>query len=504
MEIIRKDRKTININEQNTRIYNVAAYVRVSTEKDDQLNSFESQQKYYNQKINEHDNWKLIEIYADEGITGTSSKKRSEFNRMMNDAFQGKIDIIITKSISRFARNTVDTLKYVRLLKTRNVPVIFEEENINSLTTNGEFLLTVLSSVAQQESENISAHVRKGHEMLLKDGNILLGNGCLGYKFYNDEKRIEVIPEEAEVVKLIFKLFLERKNILAIKNYLEANNIKTYKNKDKWDKTGIKNILTNEKYVGDLLQGKTCKLGPMEKKRKNKGQANQYLIKNFHEAIISRSTFDKVQKIIKKNYEDKYNHDTHNIDFYSFRLKCGYCGHSVISSDSKNTGMFKKCSNRKKNGRIACPDSRDILVNKVDSLVFKSLRRMERKIINSGNPNLYYVKEILSNYNGELNEKLYEKIIKFIFVGGYDHYNRSSPFKIRIILFNNYPINDYEIKKITVEEIRNLITKKVCEEWISEDIITYGPPGDTYRRQIVSKVKVTFEVDETNCILGVI
>lgn len=501
MEIIRKDRKTININEQNTRIYNVAAYVRVSTEKDDQLNSFESQQKYYNQKINEHGNWKLIEIYADEGITGTSSKKRIEFNRMMNDAFQGKIDTIITKSISRFARNTVDTLKYVRILKSRNVPVIFEEENINTLTKNGEFLLTVLSSIAQQESENISAHVRKGHEMLLKDGNILLGNGCLGYKFYNKEKRIEVVPEEAEVVKKIFQLFLEGNTILSIKEYLEENNIKTYKNKDKWDKTGIKNILTNEKYTGDLLQGKFCKLGPMEKKRKNIGQANKYLIKNFHEAIITRDVFNRAQRMIKKNYEEKYNHDSHNIDFYSFRLKCGYCCSSVISSEAKNTGMFKKCSNRKKHGRVACPNSRDMLVSKINDIVYKSLKRMEKKIIKSSNQNLLYVIDVLLNHKGDYNEELFEKIIKFVFLGGYDHYKRPLPFMIRIVLFNNYPMNDFEIKKITDEEIKNLNTKKICEEWISQDIITYGPPGETYRRQLITKVKVTIEVDESNCTL---
>ena len=239
MEIIKKEKTLYNDNKEKTRIYNVAAYVRVSKEKDDQLNSFESQQKYYNKKIEEQENWKLVEIYSDEGITGTSDRKRIGFKKMINDVIQGKIDIIITKSISRFARNTVDTLKYVRLLKSWNVPVIFEEENINTLTKNGEFLLTVLSSIAQQESENISAHVRKGHEMLLKDGNILLGNGCLGYRFYNKEKRIEVVPEEAEVVKKIFRLFLEGNTILSIKEYLEENNIKTYKNKAEWDKTGI-------------------------------------------------------------------------------------------------------------------------------------------------------------------------------------------------------------------------------------------------------------------------
>ncbi len=172
---------------------------------------------------------------------------------MINDAMIGNIDMILTKSISRFARNTVDTLKYVRMLKERNIGILFEEENINTLDKTGEFSSSILSSVAQQESENISAHVRKGHEMLLRSGKVLFGNGCLGYRYINKDLRIEVVPEEAEIVKKIFALFLEGNSIGFIKRYLESNNIKTYRNRSKWDTTNIKNILRNEKYVGDLL-----------------------------------------------------------------------------------------------------------------------------------------------------------------------------------------------------------------------------------------------------------
>ena len=165
LKIAKQEESKLIVNKEKI---NVAAYARVSTDSDDQINSFESQKKYYESKINKNNDWRLVNIYADYGISGTNIYKRENFLRMISDALIGKIDIILTKSISRFARNTVDTLKYVRLLKERNIAIIFEEERINTLDNTGEFLITVLSSVAQQESFNISAHVKKGHEMLLK------------------------------------------------------------------------------------------------------------------------------------------------------------------------------------------------------------------------------------------------------------------------------------------------------------------------------------------------
>ena len=187
----------------------VCAYCRVSTGDEEQINSYESQKKYYDEKINSNSLWVFAGIYADEAITGTLDYKRNEFMRMITDAMEGKFDVIITKSISRFARNTLDTLKYVRMLKEKNVAILFEEENINTLEMAGELLLTILSSVAQQESETISSHVKLGLKMKQQRGELIGYNGCLGYTYDKESKSISVNEEEAEIVKYIFNRYAQ-------------------------------------------------------------------------------------------------------------------------------------------------------------------------------------------------------------------------------------------------------------------------------------------------------
>ena len=497
MEIIKIDKK-IEEKVKKEKL-NVAAYARVSTDHDDQLGSFESQKLYYENIIMKHNDWNFAGVYADEGISGTHTLKRENFLRMVNDALIGKIDIILTKSISRFARNTVDTLKYVRLLKERNIAIIFEEERINTLDNTGEFLITVLSSVAQQESENISYHVRKGHEMLLKGGNILLGSGCLGYRFINKDKKIEIVPEEAKVVRLIFKLFLEGNSLAYIKRELESRKILTYKKRKNWDITNIKNILTNEKYTGDLLQGKRVKLNPFVRPVKNKGESNKYLIRDFHEPIISKEDFIKTQYIIKEKYDNIYGHDKKKTSCLSHKTKCGFCGSALHVVRRKKTGFFSECGNRKENGRVACPNSRDIHSEKVFNIIIKGINNCKDIINNSKDKDLLYVKRIISSTtNLEINEEILGKMIKLVFVGGYDCYKRTQPYMVRIVLFNNYPLSDYQIKKITIEETINIKAKKIYEGWVSQKIICYGPPGPTYKRTEISKVKVVVEVETAN------
>ena len=187
----------------------VAAYARVSTDSEDQLNSFESQVKYYNEKISKNIEWSFVEVYADESILGTQDYKRSNFMRMINDALVGKFDMIITKSISRFARNTVDTLKYVRLLKERNIAVFFVEENINTLEMSSEFVLTILSSVAQQESENISNHVKLGFKAKMERGEMIGFNGCLGYDYDPNTKSLSVNEDEKKIVQYIYNRYIQ-------------------------------------------------------------------------------------------------------------------------------------------------------------------------------------------------------------------------------------------------------------------------------------------------------
>ncbi|MEF9622420.1 recombinase family protein [Streptococcus dysgalactiae] len=209
----------------------VGAYCRVSTDSEEQLNSYNSQVEHYRNMVEANPQWSLVDIYADEGISGTKTDKRAEFQRMINDAVDGKIDLIITKSISRFARNTLDTLKYVRLLKDYNVAILFEKENINTLTMNGEMLLTILSSLAQQESESISTNVKMGLKMKMKRGELIGFNGCLGYDYDTVNKVITVNKEEAKIVRYIFKRYIEGVGCFVIAKELTQLKYKTKKRK---------------------------------------------------------------------------------------------------------------------------------------------------------------------------------------------------------------------------------------------------------------------------------
>ena len=192
----------------------VAAYCRVSTDSEEQKTSYQSQVLHYKELVESKPEWQLVDIYADEAISGTQTSKRMDFQRMINDAMDGKVDMIITKSISRFARNTLDTLKYVRLLKEKNVAIMFEKENINTLTMNGEMLLVILSSLAQQESESISANTTMGLKMKMKRGEMVGYNGCLGYDYDPETKTISINEEEAEIVRYIFKRYVDRKSVV--------------------------------------------------------------------------------------------------------------------------------------------------------------------------------------------------------------------------------------------------------------------------------------------------
>ena len=213
----------------------VTAYCRVSTGDKEQLNSYESQKKYYKEKITSNSNWYFTEIYADEAISGTLDYKRTDFMRMIQDALDNKFDMILTKSISRFARNTVDTLKYVRILKERNIAVLFEEENINTLEMSGELLLTILSSVAQQESENVSTHVKLGLKMKKQRGELVGFNNCLGYSYDAKSNKMIINQGEADIVREIFSLYLKGYGSNGIAKKLTELQIKTPKGNKKWN-----------------------------------------------------------------------------------------------------------------------------------------------------------------------------------------------------------------------------------------------------------------------------
>lgn len=353
----------------------VAAYCRVSTDSEEQKLSYNSQVKYYKEMVESNPEWELVDIYADEGISGTQASKRMDFQRMINDAVDGKIDLIITKSISRFARNTLDTLKYVRLLKEKNIAIMFEKENINTLTMNGEMLLVILSSLAQQESESISANVKMGLKMKMKRGELVGYNGCLGYDYNKEDKSISINEEEAEIVRYIFKRYIEGAGAFVIAKELTKLEYKTKRGSTKWHESTIRGIIKNEKYKGDVLLGKTFTVDPITHRRlENFGEEEKYYVENHHEPIISEEMFEKAQMIMKKR-SSRHNNKGRNEKFsrkhaFSSLCKCSYCGGTLIRrkwhSGTNHEKFTWQCGTSIRNGRKACAHSKAI-----DENIFK-------------------------------------------------------------------------------------------------------------------------------------
>ena len=274
----------------------VAAYCRVSTDSEEQLTSYQNQLAYYTEKIMKEPGWTMAGLFADEGITGTSAKKRKDFLRMLRQCRQGKIDLILTKSVSRFARNTVDTLTYTRELRSLGIPVLFEEQNINSIHPESEFLITLHGAFAQSESESTSSRVSWGKRQSMRSGRAIFQyKWLLGYERGPDGRPL-VVPEEAEVVRSIYQWYLAGDTLRAIKDRLEAQGTRTATGSTEWTITSLRGILSNEKYCGDVLMQKTFVSDCISKKVvPNTGQLDKYLVPNHHEAIVSRAAFDAVQ-----------------------------------------------------------------------------------------------------------------------------------------------------------------------------------------------------------------
>ena len=286
---------------QSYRQLRVAAYCRVSTKQDEQLNSYEVQRTHYEERIRTEPKWSLVGIFADKGITGTSMKKRDEFNKMLRLCYKGKIDMIIVKSISRFARNTLDVIKITRKLREINVDVYFEEQGIHSIDPASEFYITIYGSIAQSESENISANVKWGKAQSAKQGNVPFQcKYFLGYT-KNADGEIEIVPEEAEIVREIYERYLSGDSLYGIKCYLEAKEIPTPAGCSVWRQETIRSILSNEKYKGDAIINKTYVSDCISKRIKaNNGERNKYYIENNHPAIIDAGTFARVQEEIAR------------------------------------------------------------------------------------------------------------------------------------------------------------------------------------------------------------
>lgn len=316
----------IDVAAQEERKLRVAAYARVSTDQEEQQNSYEAQVSYYTSYIKGNLGWEFVGVYADEGISGTNTKKREGFNRMIADAKAGKIDLILTKSISRFARNTVDSLSITRDLKAHNVEVRFEKENLSSLDPKAEMMHTILSSLAQEESRSISENVRWGQRKSMMDGKVHIAySSFLGYQKGADGK-LEIVEEEAEIVRTIYRMFLdEDKTIRSIAEYLTEHGIQTPMGKSKWSVSTVKSILSNEKYKGDALLQKTFTVDYLSKTvKKNEGERPQYYVKGSHPAIISPERFDLVQKLMAERSENRSK--LSNNSPFTTRVVCSDCG----------------------------------------------------------------------------------------------------------------------------------------------------------------------------------
>lgn len=334
----------------------VAAYVRVSTDGDEQLESFQSQKQYYQDKISENRDWVMVGIYADEAITGTKVDKREQFQRMIQDCMDGKIDVIMTKSVSRFSRNTVDILQYVRLLKGKGIAVIFEKENINTLTEQGEMMLTLMGTLAQNEVESTSKNVKLGIKMKMKRGELMGFNGCLGYDYHPEDKTITVNEAEAETVRLIFELYLQGYGTYTIAKRLEALGKVNKKGVVKWTDSGVRGIIKNEKYKGDLLLQKTITTDPISKRRiENFGEEEQYYVHDHHEPIVSREVWEQAKEIrLSRNHPSDTKADGKREKYtkkyaFSSMCECGFCGtkltRRILHSGSKYETPVWYCRN---------------------------------------------------------------------------------------------------------------------------------------------------------------
>lgn len=388
-ERLNEERKMIDTRKR------VAAYCRVSTDNEDQANSFESQQRYFKQYIERNPDWELYEIFADEGISGTNTKKRKEFNRMIACAKNGDFDLIITKEISRFARNTLDSIYYTRDLKKHGVGVIFMNDNINTLDGDAELRLAIMSSIAQEESRKTSERVKWGQKRQMEQG-VVFGRSMLGYDVENGKMTIN--EEGAKIVRLIFHKFVnEGKGTHVIARELREEGIRPMRVKE-WQNTVILRIIRNEKYCGDLVQKKTYTPDFLSHEKKyNRGQEEFVIIKDHHEPIISRELFEEANRILDERSLSQEGKAKHSNRYpFSGKIKCGCCGSSYVAryKTRKDGSRYKawRCNEAAKHGsphvdkagnQVGCTGAsiRNEDATHIMFLVTKELKLKQTKII---------------------------------------------------------------------------------------------------------------------------
>lgn len=399
---------------------NVAAYCRVSTGDDSQINSYKNQIAYYSSMINDNPDWQMIDIFADQGISGTGTRNRTEFLRMMKVCRQGRINIILCKSISRFARNTVDCLKYVRELKSLGISVIFEKENINTGSENSEFMITLFAAFAQAESESISKNITWGIEKKYKEGIIDYKlRQVMGYRVGSNGKP-EIIEDEAIYVRMIFNMFIDGFSMGQIANRLNDLGVKRRNSDFLWIRKHIEQILKNEKYCGMAIQQKTVTLDCISHTRvKNTGQKPIYVHRNAHDAIISEETFQKAQEMFAKRSIDhtKKISPLDKKKIYPFRglLSCPYCGSNFRRVPRKYKGLHYalwRCGTRLECGTSACPLGASIREETLKQLLLEELS----KHINSQEQNT----SVISPEYPDVDRSIQKNAIKELYETGFD------------------------------------------------------------------------------------
>ena len=366
----------------------VAAYCRVSTDREEQEHSFETQKAMYTEMIMMKPTWQMAGIYADEGITGTVAKKRPGFMKMIEDCRKGKIDMIVTKSVSRFSRNNLDCLMYVRELKQLGIPIIFEKEGINTIQVSSELLLTLFGALSQAESESISMNVKLGIRQSLKNGNVRFSyKTFLGYRKGADGQP-EIVPEQADIVRRIYNDFLAGATYLEIAKRLTEEKVPTMGGGSRWFSERIKSILKNEKYKGDALLQKTYITDPISKRvKKNNGELPMYYVENSHPAIIERRIFDRVQEEIARRAGKKKVKQTGTkteLGRYSGKyaltelLYCGECGTPYRRCTWSRNGKKKivwRCVSRLDYGKKYCKNSPSVEESRLHNAITAAITK---------------------------------------------------------------------------------------------------------------------------------
>lgn len=414
----------------------VAAYCRVSTLLEQQEGSYEAQVSYYTEKIQQNPNWKLAGIYADDGKSATNTKKRDDFNALIDDCMAGKIDIVLTKSVSRFARNTVDSLQTIRKLKEKNIGIIFEKEGINTLEGSGELLITILSSQAQEESRNLSENTRWGFERKFEKGVVMVNHKkFLGYT-KDEYGELVIVPEQAQLVRRIYRLYLEGLSTQQIADTFMADGIKTVTGNDKWHDTVIAKILQNEKYMGDVLQQKTYTIDFLTKKRvKNDGIVPQYYIEDNHEAIIPKEIFFQVQEerarraslhkpaVTRRANKEKSKYSSKYV--LSDILVCGECKHPYRRQTWSRNGVITpvwRCESRLASGTKNCKHSPTLKEKPLHEAIMTAVNNVvenHREVVGAFRQNMirivgsYSTKNMESEFDGQI-DMLQKQLLELI------------------------------------------------------------------------------------------